>query len=127
MGENMITAYEKYYPEENIEVGDLVCLVPNTNAVKLAFNGFKDKSSKVIGICTKIENNLIYVTNTGIVDVNIQGLTCIGDNITSSNIPGKAQCIRYEQDKSIFNIRSIGKIIQLYNNYNKVKVILNIK
>lgn len=83
--------------------------------------------TKLYGICIKIENNLIYVSNRGIYDVNTEGIICIGDKLTTSEIPGKARAIRYDQDERQFNIRSIGKVIELYNVYNKAKVLLDIE
>ena len=78
-------------------------------------------------MCVKIENNQVYVANSGIVDVNVEGITCIGDKLTASNTPGKARSIKYTQDETIFGIREIGKVINLYNDYSKVQVLINIK
>lgn len=85
------------------------------------------QTSKLYGVCIKTENNSIYVANTGIVDVNVKGIVCIGDNLTASDKLGKARAIKYELDKTQFGTRSIGKVIGLYNIYNKARVLLNIK
>lgn len=83
--------------------------------------------NKLFGICEKIENNMIYVSNTGIIDVNVIGLVCIGDRLTTSETKGKARAIKYDQDERQFTIRSIGKVIGLYNTYNRVQVLLDIE
>lgn len=119
--------YKKLNDNEIVSIGDIISLDPISNRVKLAFNRVNYKDEQVIGICNKIENNLIYVSNTGIVDVNTEGIICIGDKLTTSNNPGKARAIKYDKDESQFNIRSIGKVIGLYNTYNKVKVLLDIE
>lgn len=80
------------------------------------------------GICTKIEDSTIYVQNTGISEVNTIGIICIGDKLTTSETKGTAVAIKYSnQDETTFGIKSIGKVIQVYNNYNKAKVILDIE
>ena len=122
-----VNPYKKLYEEENIEVGDIISLDPIANRVKLSFNRINKKDEQVIGICEKIENNMIYVANTGIIDVNVEDIICIGDKLTTSNKPGKAVAIRYDQDETQFTIRSIGKVIGLYNNYEKAKVLLDIE
>lgn len=84
--------------------------------------------NQLYGICTGVDNNKIYVENKGILDVNVTGLTCIGDKLTTCSIPGKAQAIRYSnQDETTFGKRSIGKVVGLYNDYSKVKVLLDIE
>lgn len=75
----------------------------------------------------KIENNTIVVANKGMVDVNVTGLFCIGDKLTSSDIPGKARAIRYKQDETQFNIRSIGKVIELYRTPYVTRVLLDVE
>lgn len=119
--------YRKLDENQIINPGDLVSLDPFANRVKLSLNGFKHKDEQVIGVCEKIENNLVYVSNTGIIDVNVTGLICIGDRLTTSEIPGTARAIKYNEDESQFTIRSIGKVIGLYNVYEKAKVILDIE
>ena len=47
--------------------------------------------------------------------------------ITASEIPGKGRVLKYTQEQKIWNIRSIGKVIGLYNNRKKAKVLLNIE
>ena len=83
---------------------------------------------KLYGVCNKIENNYIYVQNTGIIDVNVTGIICLGDKLTLSNTPGKAEAIRYDPlDEKVFGLKSIGKVIGIYNVYDKVKVLLDIE
>ena len=83
---------------------------------------------KLYGVCNKIENNYVYVQNSGIIDVNVTGIICLGDKLTLSNIPGKAEAIKYDPlDEKIFNIKSIGKVIGIYNVYDKAKVLLDIE
>lgn len=119
-------SYEKLYIEEPINIGDVIQLEPKTNKVTRAFNK-RHHSIKVIGVCIKIENNTIVVANKGIVDVNVTGLFCIGDKLTSSDIPGKARAIRYKQDETQFNIRSIGKVIELYRTPDVTRVLLDVE
>lgn len=83
---------------------------------------------KLYGVCSKIENNYIYVQNTGIIDVNVTGIICLGDKLTLSNIPGKAEAIKYEpQDEKVFGLKSIGKVIGIYSVYDKAQVLLDIE
>lgn len=83
--------------------------------------------SKLYGICEKIENNHIYVANTGVLDINVKGLVCIGDKLTTSETKGKARAIKYDQDETQFTVRSIGKVIGLYNTYDRVQVLLDVE
>lgn len=121
-------SYEKLNEDENIEVGDIIALETNENKVTLAFRSKrKQESSVIIGICTKIENNTIYVANKGIYDINVCGLVCLGDKLTASRIPGKAIAIKYGQDETQFGISGLGKVIELYNTYDKVKILLDVE
>lgn len=122
-----VNPYRKLDEDQVIEVGDIISLDPISNRVKLSFNRGKRKDEQVIGVCEKIENNMIYVANTAIIDVNVTGMICIGDKLTISEIPGKARAIRYDEDETQFTIRSIGKVIGLYNVYEKAQVILDIE
>lgn len=82
----------------------------------------------VIGVCTSIDKCDVIIKNNGIADVNVTGLVCMGDKLTTSDIPGKARAIRYDKlDETQFNIRSIGKVIGVYDTYDKVKVMLDIE
>lgn len=120
--------YKKKFEDENIQIGDIIALNPDTNAVTLAFKRFKNKSNNVIGICTKIENNSIYVANCGIIDVNVKGLVCIGDKLTVSPVPGKAEAIKYEHlEEKQFGIRSIGKVIGLYKDWGRAKILIDLE
>lgn len=120
--------YIKYDLTEPIQVGDLIS-IKEDNTVVRSFNNYNKKpDTHIIGICTNInEDNSIEVLQQGVVDINVNGIVCIGDKITASNIPGEGCAIRYEQEERMFNIRSIGKVIQLYNDLNKVKVLLDIE
>ena len=40
---------------------------------------------------------------------------------------GIAKAIRYSQDETKFRYRHIGKVIELYNQYDRVKVLLDIE
>lgn len=62
--------YEKLIENEPIKIGDLIELDPITNKVTRVVNKWR-QTIKVIGVCTKIENNRIVVANRGIVDVNV--------------------------------------------------------
>lgn len=115
--------YEKYYDNENIQPGDIISLEPITNKVKLSI----EKDRNIIGVCKSITDNGIEVISKGITDVNVIGNIGLGSKLTSSNEKGKAKAIRYEQDVSQFNIRSIGKVIGIYKVYNKAKVLLDIE
>ena len=67
--------------------------------------------------------------NKGIIDVNVKGIICLGDKLTIGNEEkGKAVAIRYDRlDEKQFGIRSIGKVIGLYEVYNKAQVLLDIE
>lgn len=118
-------------------LGDLISLIPVSNKVVKSCNRGNKKDEMVIGICIEDKNkhnhkcddkNKIVITDTGVVDVNVTGLVCLGDKLTASNIPGKAKAIRYERlDENQYNIRSIGKVIGVYDTYDKVKVMLDIE
>lgn len=126
---NKIQTYKKYDENENIEVGDLISIVPNTELVTRSYTKHYKKQDKLtVGVCTAIYDKTIDVAFDGVVDVNVTGLICIGDRITTSGIFGKAKAIKYVNDDiRIFDIRGIGKIIGLYNDYSKAKVLLDIE
>lgn len=126
---NCYLIYDKYDETEVIEPYDLISLVPGTNTVtKSIVSSYKQPELLVIGVCKKIINNQIYVANTGIIDVNVTGIICLGDKLTASNIAGKAEAIKYViQDERVFNIRSIGKVIGIYDVYNRAQVLLDIE
>lgn len=124
-----MTKYEKLNPTEDILPGDIISIEPITNKVtRSCTKHYKRKDHLVIGICKSVINNTVEVCNTGIIDVNVVGLICIGDKLTTSKYEGKAQAIKYEKnEEDIFGVRSIGKVIGLYNNYNLAKVLLDIE
>lgn len=128
MSNSCINSYEKLNPNEIIEAGDIIALDSESNKVSKAVVNRRHINRSVIGVCNKIENGLIYVKSNGMIDVNVTGLICIGDHLTVSEEPGKASAIRYVyEDEDIFNIRSLGKVIGLYNDYDKAKVLLDIE
>lgn len=124
----MATIYTKYDISEPIQVGDLISLKDN-NTVTRSFQWYNKKpDTRIIGVCTKLnDDNTIEVQNEGQVDVNIIGLSSLGSMITASDEPGKGKIMRYQQESRMFNIRPIGKIIKVYNNLNKVTVLLNLE
>ena len=126
---NKIKTYKKYDEFEDIKIGDLISIVPDTNLVtRSCTKHYKKQDKLIVGICIKVSDKTIDVANEGIVDVNVTGLICVGDRITTSDDAGKAKAIRYPNDDiRIFDIRSIGKVIGLYNDYNKARVLLGIE
>lgn len=123
-----MTKYTKLDINEDIQVGDLISLIAIPNKVTRSVdNKFLNKDN-IVGICMQINSdNTILVADKGIVTVNVQGIICIGDKLKVSNIPGKAKAIKYDQDELQFNIRSIGKVIKLYNDYSKADILLGIE
>lgn len=121
--------YKKYDIDEPIHIGDLITYWPETDKVTRAYidNWRNADKNKVLGICTHIYDNTITVVSTGIVDVNVTGLICLGDKLTVSDKKGIAKAIKYDQDETKFRYRHIGKVIGLYNSYNVVKVLLDIE
>ena len=111
-----VNPYKKLYEEENIEVGDIISLDPIANRVKLSFNRINKKDEQIIGICEKIENNMIYVANTGIIDVNVEGIICIGDKLTISNSNGSVGTL------NVISITSSKYQINDTDNYIYTKV-----
>ena len=120
--------YEKFWCEEDIKIGDVISLVPISNTVTRSKNKLREKDEMIIGICSKVDRKYVYVKMKGIIDVNVTGIVCIGDKLSSSDIPGLAKAIKYERiEEKTFNIASIGKVIGLYKTYDKVKVLLDIE
>ena len=120
---------EKYDEKEPIRVGDLISYWPETNKVtRSRIKHWKQADmNKVIGVCTEVKDNIITYVNQGLVDVNVKGLICIGDRLTASDEFGIAEAIKYNQDETKFRIRHLGKVVELYNRYNVVKVLLDIE
>lgn len=118
---------EKYDKDEPIQIGDLISYFPQSDKVTRAVKRHFKEHNYVIGICTDIKDDKISFCNNGIVDVNVKGIICIGDHLTVSEEFGKAVAIKYAQDETKFKIRQIGKVIGLYNDYNKAKVLLDIE
>lgn len=114
--------------DENIEVGNVVSLCPEDNFVRLSHNRhYKRKDQSVIGVCIKKRNNTILVANKGIVEVIVKDIICLGDKLTTSDTPGVACAIKYENlEERQFNTKSIGKVIGVHNVYNKATVLLDI-
>lgn len=69
--------------------GDIISIVPDTNLVTRSCNVFRNKDNLVIGICASNCNcgEEILIQNSGIIDVNTTGIICLGDKLTTSNIP----------------------------------------
>ena len=124
-----IQTYNKEFEEERFKKGDLVSLVPNTSYVTRSKDrSYNDRDKFVVGICTSDNGKTVDVTSEGILDVNVTGLICIGDRLTTSNIAGKAKAIRNDVDGiRVFEIKPIGKVITLYNDYSIAKVLLDIE
>ena len=124
-----IATYNKYNETEPFNVGDLVSLVPETSLVtRSCTKHYKHKDRLVLGICKSISDKSVEVINGGMVDVNVTGLICVGDKLTTSNVAGKARAIKYANDDTrVFDIRSIGKVVGLYNDYSIAKVLLDIE
>ena len=120
---------EKYDKEEPIKSGDLIAYWPQSDKVTRAIlKNWKDsEDNRVIGICTNVDKNNIQITNSGIAEVNVTGLICLGDRLSVCEKPGIAKAIRYSQDETKFRYRHIGKVIELYNRYDRVKVLLDIE
>jgi len=124
-----IATYNKYNETEPFNVGDLVSLVPETSLVtRSCTKHYKHQDMLVLGICKSISDKSVEVINGGMVDVNVTGLICVGDKLTTSNVAGKARAIKYANDDTrVFDIRSIGKVVGLYNDYSIAKVLLDIE
>ena len=112
--------------DEYIQVGDLIALDEEGNACRATLLNKKS----VIGVCAEIftDTNEILICNEGIIDVNVTGIVCLGDHLTISNKDGKAEAINYDiQEERQFDVRSIGKVVNLGDEYSKATVLLNIR
>ena len=59
--------------------------------------------------------------------VIVKDIICLGDKLTTSDTPGVACAIKYENlEERQFNTKSIGKVIGVHNVYNKATVLLDI-
>ena len=124
----MIKSLEKYDKNEPIQVGDLIAYWPETNKVVRAKTHWRRADDNVvIGVCTAVNDDIVTFTNSGMTDVNVKGIICLGDKLSASEEFGIAEAIKYRQDETKFRFRSIGKVIGLYNNYNIAKVLLDIE
>lgn len=120
--------YNKLDELEEIKVGDIISYVNVVNSVTRAQEKhYKETDKKIIGVCTAVKDNIINVESYGILDVNVNGIICIGDQLTASNIPGEAVAIKYAEDNYKYDYRSLGKVIQIYNDYSKAKVLLDVE
>jgi len=119
--------YTKNDSQEDIEVGDLISITPDGTVTRSYQYYNKKPDTTIIGIATKVNKKQVEVEDSGIVDVNIIGSIGVGERVTASKIPGKGATLKYTQEQKIWNIRSIGKVIGLYNDRYKVKVLLNIE
>ena len=124
-----IKTYNKQNEFEKFKVGDLVSFIPNTSLVtKSITRHYKHQDKLVVGVCIADNKDTVDVVSEGIVDVNVTGIICIGDRLTTSSISGKARAIKNDNDEiRVFDIRPIGKVIGLYNDYSVAKVLLGIE
>ena len=124
-----IKRYNKQNEFEKFKVGDLVSFIPNTSLVtKSITRHYKHQDKLVVGVCIADNKDTVDVVNEGIVDVNVTGIICIGDRLTTSSISGKARAIKNDNDEiRVFDIRPIGKVVGLYNDYSVAKVLLGIE
>lgn len=125
----MAVTYKKYNIQEEFKIGDLVSIIPDTSLItRSCTKHYKKQDKMIVGVCIGISEKTIEVESVGIVDVNITGLVCVGDKLTTSSEAGKARAIKYANDDvRIFDLRSIGKVIGLFNDYTKAKVLLDIE
>lgn len=125
----MMKTYNKQNEYEKFTEGDLVSFVPDTSLVTRSITRhYKHRDKMCIGVCIADNGRTVDVIDEGIVDVNVTGITCIGDRLTTSKIAGRAKAIRNDNDEiRIFDIRPIGKVVGLYNDYSIVKVLLGIE
>lgn len=121
--------YNKQNKYEKFAIGDLVSFVPDTSLVTRSITRhYKHRDKMCIGICISDNGKTVDIVDEGIIDVNVTGITCIGDRLTTSKIAGKAKAIRNDNDEiRIFDIRPIGKVVGLYNDYSVAKVLLGIE
>lgn len=124
-----VKTYNKQNEFEKFKVGDLVSFIPNTSLVtKSITRHYKHQDKLVVGVCTADNKDTVDVISEGIVDVNVTGIICIGDRLTTSSISGKARAIKNDNDEiRVFDIRPIGKVVGLYNDYSVAKVLLGIE
>lgn len=125
----MMKTYNKQNKYEKFAVGDLVSFFPDTSLVtRSVTKHYKHRDKLCLGICIADNGETVDVVDEGIVNVNVTGLTCIGDRLTTSKIAGKAKAIRNDNDEiRVFDVRPIGKVIGLYNDYSIAKVLLGIE
>ena len=122
-----MNTFKKEDTKEQIVPGDLISITENGTVKRSYQNHNKKPDTRIIGVCVRVNSDEVDVENSGIVDINIEGMSGLGDMITASEIPGKGRVLKYIQEQRQFNIRSIGKVIGLYNNRKKVKILLNIE
>ena len=124
-----VKTYNKQNEFEKFKVGDLVSFIPNTSLVtKSITRHYKYQDKLVVGVCIADNKDTVDVVSEGIADVNVTGIICIGDRLTTSSISGKAKAIKNDNDEiRVFDIRPIGKVIGLYNDYSVAKVLLGIE
>ena len=122
-----MATFIKYNKNEPIEIGDLISLRPDKSVVRSYQKDSKNVDENIIGVCTEVNHNQIEVQQEGYVIINIEGLYSIGSMVTASNIPGKAKALRYLQEKRLYNLREVGKVIEIYNDIKKAKILLDIE
>ena len=122
----MQNTYVKYDINESIEIGDLVSL-KDDKVIRSYQNYNKKPDIKIIGVCKDVRNDLVLVQQSGICIINIVGAYGISSMVTASEIPGKGRALKYEQEKRMFNLRSVGKVIEIYNDEHKAKILLDLE
>lgn len=91
-------------------------------------NNDADKPTVIIidgGTSEQNKREIIQIAYTGKQLVNIYGYANLGDKLTMSKQPGKAQTLDYLTNN--FYVRTIGKVIQYTSNPEQVKVLLDIE
>lgn len=123
----MYSQYEKYNKDEQIDVGDLISIREDGTVTRSYQNSNKNPDKCIIGICSEVKDNIVTVMSKGYTNVNTIGITMIGSKITASDVPGKARILKYDEECEIYNIRSVGKIIALYNDIHLAKILIDIE
>lgn len=120
---------KKWIHRRIYKYGDIVSYVNVVGKVTRSRNkDYQDLDKRVLGVCTKILNDdTIVVADHGILDANVEGIICIGDRLTIGDTPGRMVAIKYEEDNQIYDFRNVGKVIALYNDYSKAKILLDIE
>lgn len=78
----------KLEENEQVSIGDTMAFDLLTSTVhKATLDDAKDVK-KIVGVCVEIYSpDEILVCDNGLVDVNVNGIVCLGDHLTISEIP----------------------------------------